>query len=177
MGSGALLALAVPLFPDADLTVEKTVVVQASEDTVWELVVDLERHPDWHPWDLADSSPRLVFGQTRRGLDASYFWIGARDNHGMLRYTRVDERRREVEGILDLASLGASRIEFRFTPVEAGVKVTEIFNRPAGLNLFKRSLHPLYRAKVERQLGGNLARLKAAAERSSRTATVPESPP
>lgn len=159
-----LLLFIVPLFLSPELVVEERVAVNAPPDTVWELVVDLERHALWHPWGLVDDAPRLVYGQTRRGLDASCFWIGARDNHGMLRYTRVDERRREIDGLLDLSSLGESRIAFRLTPREGGVEVTETFRRSAGLNVFRRWLHPVSRAKVARHLSENLSRLKAVAE-------------
>lgn len=159
-----VLVLVVPLFLPGGLRVERTVVVNASEAEVFEMIADLERHPEWHPWDIKDSMPRIVYGEKRYGVDASYFWIGGRDNHGMLKWTVVDADRHLIDGVLDLSSLGESEISFRFAPVSRGVVVREEFRKVSGHNLLMRYLKPLYRARVADQLESNLARLKRVAE-------------
>jgi len=165
LGAAAALAvLAVPFFLSPELVVSRTVSIKSSPADAWDLVVNLERHTAWHPWDIADSFPRLVFGETRHGADASYFWIGTRGNHGMLKFERVDRKSRTIEGILDISSLGESRIAFRFVPHGDGVQVTETFRKHTGRNIFRRYLHPVYRSVAARQLEGNLDRLKRAAE-------------
>jgi hypothetical protein len=156
--------LVAPFFMASELTVSRRVAIAALPRDAWNLVADLERHPAWHPWDLSDPNPRLVFGETRYGASASYFWIGARDNHGMLKFERVDERAREIDGILDLSSVGAAHLSFRFDPRDGGVVVTETFRQSSGRNVFRRYLHPVYRAAAARQLEANLARLKQVAE-------------
>jgi hypothetical protein len=111
--------------------------------------------------------PRLVFGEKRYGAEASYFWIGNRDNHGMLKWisaTRSRESGRHIEGMLNLSSLGESEISFRFTPRGEGVEVREEFRKVSGHKLMMRYLKPLYRARVARQLEENLSRLKRVAE-------------
>jgi uncharacterized membrane protein len=162
-----VLILLVPLFFSGGLRVERGVFIEAPVDRVYDLVADLERHPEWHPWDITDSMPRLVFGEKRYGAEASYFWIGNRDNHGMLKWitaTRSSESGRRIEGVLDLSSLGESEISFRFTPGTGGVEVREEFRKVSGHNLMMRYLRPLYRVRVAEQLEGNLSRLKRAAE-------------
>jgi uncharacterized membrane protein len=162
-----VLILLVPLFFSGGLRVERAVFIEAPAERVYDLVADLERHPEWHPWDITDSMPRLVFGEKRYGADASYFWIGNRDNHGMLKWIsapRSSESGRSLEGVLDLSSLGESEISFRFTPSNGGVEVREEFRKVSGHNLKMRYLRPIYRARVAEQLEGNLSRLKRAAE-------------
>lgn len=169
-----LLALLAPLFFSGGLRVERVVFVNAPVQRVFNLVADLERHPLWHPWDIRDSMPRLVYGEIRHGVDASYFWIGGRDNHGMLKWTLVEEEPHHIEGILNLSSLGESGIDFRFRPNPQGVEVREVFHKDSGHNFLMRYLKPLYRARVAEQLEGNLARLKRAAES---TADIPVARP
>jgi hypothetical protein len=147
-----------------ELSVSRSIEITAKPRTAWELVVDLERHPEWHPWDISDSNPQLVFGENRYGTQASYFWIGARGNHGTLKFVRVDEKAHTVDGILDISSLGQSRIFFQFQNRGAGVEVTETFSKHTGRNLFRRYLHPFYRAAAASQIEGNLSRLKLTAE-------------
>ncbi len=159
-----ILVLIVPLFLPGVLRVERSVLIHASEGEVFEMVADLERHPEWHPWDIKDSLPRIVFGEKRYGVDASYFWIGGRDNHGTLKWTAVDAAKHRIDGVLDLSSLGESEIIFRFATVGEGVEVREEFRKTSGHNLLMRYLKPLYRARVAEQLTSNLGRLKRVAE-------------
>jgi uncharacterized membrane protein len=162
-----VLVLLVPLFFPGGLRVERGVFVEAPADRVFDLVADLERHPQWHPWDIKDSMPRLVFGEKRYGAEASYFWIGNRDNHGMLKWisaTPSGSSDGRLVGMLNLSSLGESEISFRFAPRDGGVEVHEEFRKVSGHNLMMRYLKPLYRARVAEQLEGNLARLKRVAE-------------
>lgn len=165
LGAAVVVAIVViPFFLSSELVVSRTVLIKSSPADAWDLVVNLERHPAWHPWDIADSFPRLVFGETRHGAEASYFWIGSRGNHGMLKFEEVNLKERTIVGVLDMSSLGESRIAFRFVPSGNGVQVTEIFRKHTGRNIFRRYLHPVYRTMAGRQLEGNLARLKQAAE-------------
>jgi hypothetical protein len=165
LGAAVVIAIVViPFFLSPELVVSRTVSIKSSPADAWDLVVNLERHPAWHPWDIADSFPRLVFGETRHGAEASYFWIGSRGNHGMLKFERVNLKERTIDGVLDMSSLGESRIAFRFVPGDNGVQVTETFRKHTGRNIFRRYLHPVYRSVAGRQLEGNLARLKQAAE-------------
>jgi hypothetical protein len=165
-----------PLFMSPEFKVERSVTINAPLEKVFAMVEDLERHPEWHPWDFKDPYPRVVYGETRRGMGATYFWIGNRDNHGTLTFTHVDSHGFDIVGRLELSTLGESRVEFRFLALDSGTQVQKTFRKHTGRNLFKRYLHPVYRAASAAQLEASLARLKLAAEgtpitpRSSKTA-------
>lgn len=156
--------LAAPLFLPDGFSVTRSIGIDAPAGTAWELIVDLERHAEWHPWDFADPSPRLIFGENRRGEGASYFWIGSYGNHGTLTYRRVDERERRAEASLDLPVLGEARLSFHVAPRGDGADVTEVLRTRSGGHFFRRYLHPVYRAAAARRLEDHLARLKRAAE-------------
>lgn len=70
-----LLLLAV-LGRSSTFTVEKKELVKAPPETLFALVNDLHKWPEWSPWDSVDPQLKRSFGGPNEGVGANQTWSG-----------------------------------------------------------------------------------------------------
>jgi hypothetical protein len=177
LGLGAAAALLVLpgiafLLP-REVRVERSVRVEASPQTLFDLVEDVRRHDLWMPWGALDPRPQVVFGMVTEGEGATYFWIGDHLTHGTLTLHGAD-RPRWVAASVDLASVDKARLEFRFEPDGAATVVTATFLKDLGYNPLRRYLGRSHRNAGEALLEAALPRLRQAAETSPGASVPPD---
>ena len=84
-----ILAIIVGMFLPKEFSISREMEVNASSESVFALIGDLERWPEWGPWKDADASLDVTLGEKTSGVGASQSWVG-KDGNGRLVFTEVD---------------------------------------------------------------------------------------
>jgi uncharacterized protein YndB with AHSA1/START domain/uncharacterized membrane protein len=150
------------VFLPNDYRVERTLAVQASPETVYEQIIDLENHEAWNPWRTRDPTMRWSFGDSRRGPGAVYTWTSENSGSGTYTITEAVPHER-VASRIRFEGMGSSDGYFLLEPRDGGTQVTWGFSgtNPGILGAwFSLAMDPLVGADFEVGLLG----LKEAAE-------------
>lgn len=146
--------------------VERSVVVAVAPETVYGLVADLRRFPEWSPWQDLDPTMHTDWSGPASGPGVSYHWVGD-DKVGEGRMTlRQLTPPQEVAIALDFLKPfeASSDLVFTFKPVIGGTNVTW---RMSGRNNFMAKVMTLFvdmDAAVGRDFERGLARLERLVE-------------
>lgn len=74
----------------ADYTISRSIVIDSDRNTIHTFVGDLDKWPEWSPWEKADSSIIVYPGDSSSGLGANQTWKGDRGS-GSLVFTASSE--------------------------------------------------------------------------------------
>lgn len=161
----AVLLLVSFLLPST-FQVERSIVIQASPETIHALVGDLGRWDEWAPWKEEDPTIVVTFGQATTGVGASQTWSGE-SGDGELTFTRWNP---ETGIAYDLAfdqGTYRSRGRIIYHPVDgatSATKVTWSMAGEVGLNPIGRYFALMMDSMVGPMFERGLVRLKQAAE-------------
>lgn len=72
----ALAFVAIAIFLPSEYRVERSIVIDAPRDRIHALVGDLQRWPEWMPWQDADPTIQIRRGGRTSGVGAHQSWIG-----------------------------------------------------------------------------------------------------
>lgn len=81
--------LLIGLFLPKHVSRARTITIAADRARIHELVSNLERWPEWTPWQEADPSVKTTLGAIKSGAGASQSWTG-KDGDGELTLTKSD---------------------------------------------------------------------------------------
>ncbi len=70
------LVLLLGLIQPTHFTYEKSIVIDASKEVVFDKINNLKSWEDWEPWQAQDTSMVLTYGDKTEGLGAGYSWVG-----------------------------------------------------------------------------------------------------
>src|SRR5688500_6155200 len=106
--------------------VERSAVVAAPPEVVFQYVNDFRQWEQWSPFEKMDSLMRKTFEGPSSGVDARYHWKGnRRAGEGRMRIAESEPARRIA---IDLQFIepfeSTSRTTFTFEPVANGTRVT-----------------------------------------------------
>lgn len=73
-----------------DYSVSRTVLIGGEKSLIHEYVGDLDKWPEWSPWEKADSSIVVYPGDSSSGMGASQSWKGE-SGSGRLEFTDTSE--------------------------------------------------------------------------------------
>jgi hypothetical protein len=73
-----------------DYSVSRTVLINGEKPLIHEYVGDLDKWPEWSPWEKADSSIVVYPGDSSSGMGASQRWKGD-SGSGWLQFTDTSE--------------------------------------------------------------------------------------
>jgi uncharacterized protein YndB with AHSA1/START domain len=157
-----LLCLAA-LKPD-QMHVERSLDIAAPPATVFAIVNDFHRFPEWSPWQDLDPAMKADFSGAPSGVGAVYHWAG-NDKAGEGRMTIVESVPNTHIGIrLDFIKpfASANRSAWELTPSSSGTQVTWSFD---GRNAFIMKVMEMF-MDMDKAIGdeyakglGNLKRL------------------
>jgi uncharacterized protein YndB with AHSA1/START domain len=167
-----VLAIVIATRPAA-FRVQRTAVIAAPPEVVFEQLDDLHRWGAWNPFERGDPTTRLTFSGPARGLGSSYHFAGRKMGEG--RMTIAELRPREFVGIRAdfIKPMAAThRIEFTLAPVRGGTSLTWAMS---GRNGFLGKAVSLF-VGMDRMVGGEfekgLADLKRISEARAATAVA-----
>lgn len=77
------------LFLPKHVSRTRTITINADRARIHALVANLEKWPDWTPWQEADPTVKTTLGALHTGVGASQTWTG-KDGEGELTFTQCD---------------------------------------------------------------------------------------
>lgn len=137
LGIIILLIVIVGLILPAKVTIEKSIVINAPEATVFEQVNTLKNWEKWSPWAKMDPTAKVVYNDIPSGNGASYSWEGEKIMKGTMTLADVKEYSHITEKML-FNGKDSAQATMDFVKEGKGVKVTWKMDMDNGWNVFGR---------------------------------------
>lgn len=149
-----------------EIRVERSIQISTPPEAVFPCLTDLEIWQEWEPWGAQDASLKVRFGETRRGLGASYSWSGDKMGQGTLEIIAIDPPTRVDYRLVfngdEAAPGGSAFILKRIGPSKTAV--TWSFESDLGDNPVSRLLGYVLTGAVGKMYEEGLVALKQVAE-------------
>jgi hypothetical protein len=156
----AVFALVGLLLP-RQTKLERSVVIQAPAEVIFEQVNDLKKNEAWSPWK--DPTMKITYGSVTEGKGAQSSWTSKDMGNGTM--TIVESVPGSAINLdLDFGGMGTAKAFWTFAPEGEGVKVTESFTSDAGMNPAKRWMGLMTDKMVGPYYEKGLASLKQVSE-------------
>src|SRR4051812_47520697 len=156
----ALAAIGLVALP-RESKIERSIVIQAPAEVIFDQVNDLKKNEAWTPWK--DPTMKLTYGPVTEGKGASSTWTSKKMGNG----TMTIEESVPASTIrigLDFGSMGTAKSTWTFAPEGEAVKVTETMTSDAGMNPAKRWMSLMSDKMVGPYFEKGLASLKQVSE-------------
>jgi len=165
IGAIALVIVGVGFFLPAAFLVQRSIVINAPADRVYDYIVEPKEWTRWSVWTRRDPKMDITYSGPPFGQGARWSWKSATEGSGSMEFTRVEPNRR-VEYSLVFADFGMrSTGEFRIEPGPAGTRVTWTNAGDVGTNPLKHYLAAAMDHLVGPDFQAGLQNLKALAEK------------
>lgn len=156
----ALVAVGGFLIPSG-YRVERSVMVQAPVEVVFDQVNDLRKNEAWSPWK--DPTMQITYSPNSAGKGATSSW----ESENMGRGSQTIEESvpsKSIDIFLDFKEMGTARAHWTFEESGEGVKVTQAMTGDAGMNPMKRYLNLAMDKMIGPHFERGLASLKEVSE-------------
>jgi len=165
IGAIALVIVGVGFFLPAAFLVQRSIVINAPADRIYDYIVEPKEWTRWSVWTRRDPKMDITYSGPPFGQGARWSWKSATEGSGSMEFTRVEPNRR-VEYSLVFADFGMrSTGEFRIEPGPAGTRVTWTNAGDVGTNPLKHYLAAAMDHLVGPDFQAGLQNLKALAEK------------
>jgi uncharacterized protein YndB with AHSA1/START domain len=165
LGAIVLLVVAGGFFIPSKFSVERSTVINAPPNKIYNLVVEPRQWTKWSVWNQRDPDMRITYSGPPFGMGAKWSWVSKSEGTGTMEFTRV-EPDRTVEYSLFFPDFGMrSNGVLRLEPAGAGTKVTWISSGDVGGNPLKHYFTLMMDRWVGTDFEAGLANLKALAEK------------
>ena len=115
------LAIYASMQPDA-YEVNRTRVLKAPVNVVYDNVSDYKNWEDWGPWKEEDPSMTFAYGDQTKGEGATYSWSG-KDGNGSMKMLKATPNE-AIANELTFEGMDPAESYWNFKPVENGTEVT-----------------------------------------------------
>lgn len=180
---GASLLILVVLFigfgfmQDQQVSVSRTVLVQAPMEEVFDQFNDLEKRLVWSPFEAQDTTMITTMGNVTKGINASYSWTSEEQNPGKIKYVQViGNQLIESELYFGEETNKPSQGLMIFKQADDGVKVTWEVHMDMGNNPFMRILGRYIDNMMGPTFESGLESMKTIAETQSDQNNTPAEP-
>jgi effector-binding domain-containing protein len=146
--------------------VERSTIVKAPIEVVFEQANNLEKRVNWSPWEKVDSTMTTEMGEITSGEGASYTWTSETQGTGTLTYTEVVPNEKLMSH-LNFGPKGKANGIMTFKEAQDGVKVTWGFETESISNPFGRLAMAILTPQMEMMFDQGLEALKSQAESST----------
>lgn len=165
VGFAALVIVGAGFFLPSDFAVERSVIVDAPRERVFNLVIDPREWKRWTVWNERDPKMEIAYDGPPFGQGARWSWKSASEGNGSMVFTRVVPNESLGYELL-FADFGMkSEGEIVLTPAGTGTRVTWTNRGDVGRNPLKRYLAITMDRLVGPDFEAGLANLKRVAER------------
>ena len=147
----------------SDYGAERSIVVAAPPEVVFDQVNDLRKNEAWSPWKAKDDTMAITYSDEPVGEGAWYSWTSKNSGSGKLVITR-SVRGEALETSLDFAEQGKAQGYWKFEAVDGGTKVTWGLRGNSGMNVAGRYMGLMMDRFVGPDFEDGLARLKRECE-------------
>lgn len=161
-----LLLVIVGFFFPAKVTMERSIVINASQESVFRQLNELPLWEGWSPWKAMDPEMKITYSQQTSGTSAWYTWEGEKAGKGKLTITS-SKPFSEVITALEFDGQSGSSASFHITPEANGQsKLVWGFDSDMGSNPFMRIMGAIMKGFLEDQYDQGLAKIKELAEKN-----------
>ncbi|MEO5571110.1 MAG: SRPBCC family protein [Bacteroidia bacterium] len=158
-----ILLCAISFFLPSGSHVERSMVINAPAETVFDQVNTLKKWDNWSPWQKMDPEMQRTYFGSGSGTGSGYSWKGPKTGEGKL--TITDNKPNESVAIrLEFGGIGAMST-FHFEPVDSGVKVTWSLDNDKSLNPVFKYMNLMMQGMLEKQFDEGLNDIKKTVER------------
>ena len=156
------------LFQDKEVSVSRSIVINAPISTVFDQFNDIEKRIAWSPWESLDSTMKTTVGKIAKGAGASYSWKSENQGTGTIKYSEVVENQL-IQSELYFGSPEDEPAQglIIFSNVGDGVKVTWEVHMNMGNNPFMRIMGRYMDEMVGETFETGLASVKEICENST----------
>jgi uncharacterized protein YndB with AHSA1/START domain len=134
-----LLIVVIGLFFPSSTVVEKSIVINAPVETVFDQVNTLTNWKKWSPWYKMDTAAVITYNNIPSGNGASYAWVSNSGDVGEGTMTLSDVKPNEhITENMVFKDRGEGKATMDFAKEGAGVKVTWKMEMDHGWNPFMR---------------------------------------
>lgn len=151
--------------------VERSIVISASPDQVFEVVNDVTRAKDWGVWYRRDPNLQLTLEGPPEGVGAKINWKSATEGDGSQEITESTPFS-SVKTKLDFGANGAANANFVLETAEGGTKVIWSFDTDVGMNPVMRYMGVMFDSWVGKDYEEGLQNLKKLVESQAHAATA-----
>lgn len=163
LGGMFLLTVVIGLLLPSQYHVERSLVMDAPIEIIFEQVNNLEKNKNWSPWNEADPTMVVTYGEKKSGVGAFYSWTSKKSGAGTLTILESEPPVR-IKSKLEFEGQGISFNEWFFEETEQGVNVTESFYGDMGYNIIQRYFGLFIDSFIGPFFDRGLANLKKIAE-------------
>ncbi|MFM7017008.1 MAG: SRPBCC family protein [Bacteroidota bacterium] len=161
-----LLIAIVGLFLPSTVSLERSIVVNASAEKTFEQVNTLKNWEQWNPFLKMDPNTKVAYNNIPSGAGATYSWASEKTGEGTMLILKSTAPS-SVQFQLEFKGQGLSQSEFRFSPEGTdATKVTWSFSSDIGNNPFSRVFWTFGTAMMKDAFDGGLKDLKTQAEKN-----------
>jgi len=160
-----LLIAIVGLFLPSTVSLERSIVINASAEKTFEQVNTLKKWEQWNPFLKMDPQSKIAYNNISAGPGATYTWASEKTGEGTMTILKSTPFS-SIQFQLEFKGQGLSQSEFRFNPEGNNTtKVTWSFTSDIGNNPFSRVFWTFGTAMMKDAFDGGLKDLKTQAEK------------
>lgn len=130
-----VVLLVVSIFLPSKVHVERSIVISAPQEMVYQLVNNLEEWPKWSPWHKIDTNMKITYFGGGKDIGGGYTWDSEVKEAGKGKLTIVAVS--EFDSILtklEFEGMGESFSTYYFTPKNDAIEVTWTMDSDFGNN-------------------------------------------
>lgn len=150
---------------------ERSIIVKAPIEVVFDQANDLENRMKWSPWENVDSTMSHEMGSISKGQGASYTWTSITQGSGTLTYTEVIPNEKIVSK-RNFGDQGTANGVLHFEDAPDGIKVTWEFSTDPISNPFARLAMAILTPQMEMMFDQGLEGLKNQAEENAQNGSA-----
>lgn len=134
-----VLVVVVGLFLPSKMHVERSLVINAPQEQIFDQFNNLKNWDNWSAWNKMDPSWKTNYSENPIGANASYSWVSENSNvgKGKISITK-SEVPTLVEAKMEFEGMEPALLVYKLEKVEQGVKVTASIDGDMGKNPFKK---------------------------------------
>ena len=130
-----VLVCVISLFLPSNVKVERSLVINAPSEVVFEQINNLKNWDKWAVWNQMDPNMTKEYFGPERGSGSGYSWKSENKNVGHGKLTITESKANElINTDLEFADQGISKGGFTFSTEGAGVKVNWSMDMDMGMN-------------------------------------------
>ena len=161
----AVLLVAVAFALPQQVTVARSMVINAPEADVFPYVNSLKRFNEWSPWAASDPEAKYVFSGPEEGKGARMEWSSTHSDVGSgVQEITESQLNSYVNVSLEIGEMGVADVSYQLSPSGAGTRVLWVFSMDVGKNPLKRWMGLMFDRWVGNKYETGLERLKQLVE-------------
>jgi len=159
------LLVVIGFFMPRKSEVTRSVVINASPETVFPFVNNLKNWELWSPWQAMDPTVKLTYGTVYEGVGGTYSWDGPETGKGTVTITSSEFPKQMLNDVT-FDGMGTSKAAYNLEQVEGGTKLSWSFESDNGMNPFMRLMSVVMEGMLGDQFDQGLNKIKELAEKA-----------